>query len=147
MPHQPLLPVDYLGPAAGSLLFIALMSLVREPDRRLLNAIVLAGAGGVYLSGGFGLWELLYPVVAIPIAYRGLGSYRLIAIGWLMHSGWDIVHYIWGNPIWPFMPTSSFGCMVFDAVLAVWFAAGAPSIAAASRTATAKSATAAVIKG
>jgi len=45
-----------------------------------------------------------------------------------MHSAWDLVHHLYGNPIWPFMPTSSFGCLVFDALIALWFLAGAPSI-------------------
>ena len=36
-----------------------------------------------------------------------------------MHSCWDIVHRLWGHPIWPFMPTSSFGCMICDAVIAL----------------------------
>jgi hypothetical protein len=45
-----------------------------------------------------------------------------------MHAGWDVVHHLWGNPIWPFMPTSSFGCMVFDTLIAIWFLAGAPTI-------------------
>jgi hypothetical protein len=39
----------------------------------------------------------------------------------------DIAHHLWGNPIWPFMPSSAFGCMVFDSVIALWFLAGAPS--------------------
>ena len=26
------------------------------------------------------------------------------------------------------MPTSSFGCLIFDALIAVWFLAGAPSL-------------------
>jgi len=30
-----------------------------------------------------------------------------------------------GNPIWPFMPTSSWGCMIFDSLIALWFLAGA----------------------
>ena len=63
----------------------------------------------------------------MPIAYRGLSSYTAIAVVWLMHSGWDFLHHRYGNPIWPFMPTSSFGCMIFDAIIAVWFLAGAPS--------------------
>ena len=29
-----------------------------------------------------------------------------------------------------FMPTSSFGCIIFDALIAVWFFAGAPSLIA-----------------
>ena len=33
-----------------------------------------------------------------------------------------------GNPILAFMPTSSFGCLIFDALIAVWFLAGVPSL-------------------
>ena len=120
--------MDYVGPALGALIFVVVMSLVREPARRTFNAILVAGAGGVYLSGGFGLWELIYPVIVTPVAYLGLRSYKFIGIAWLLHSAWDIAHHFWGNPIWPFMPTSSFGCMIFDALIAVWFLAGAPSL-------------------
>src|SRR5579862_9502163 len=63
MHPAPLTVMEYIGPALGALLFVAVMSLVAEPTRRTLNAIILAGASGVYLSGGFGLWELTYPVV------------------------------------------------------------------------------------
>jgi hypothetical protein len=45
-----------------------------------------------------------------------------------MHAGWDLVHHLFGNAIWPFMPTSSFGCMLFDSAIAVWFLAGAPGV-------------------
>jgi hypothetical protein len=112
------------------------MKVVREPARRNFNALFVAGAGGAYLSGGLGAWELVYPALATPIAYFGLRSHRFIGIAWLMHSGWDIVHHLYGNPIWPFTPTSSFGCVVFDALIAIWFLIGAPSIWAAFRTAT-----------
>src|SRR5215510_5935285 len=134
----PLLVIDYVGPLVSAAIFVVAMSQVKEPCRRTLNAIFAAGAIGVYLNGGFGPWELLYPVIAIPIVYLGLRSYRLIGVAWLMHACWDIVHHLWGNPIWPFMATSSFGCMTFDAVLALWFVAGAPSIIA-SGTADARS--------
>ena len=120
--------IDALGPAFGAAAFVLLMSLVREPSRKTFNAIFVAGASGVYLSGGFGVWELLYPAIATPVAFMGLRSHLFIGIAWLMHSCWDIAHHLWGNPIWPFMPTSSFGCMIFDAVLAIWFIAGAPAI-------------------
>ena len=128
MHPAPLTIVDYAGPAFGALMFVALMSRVAEPTRRTLNAIILAGASGVYLSGGFGLWELVYPVIGAAVAFRGLRSYRVIAVGWLVHAAWDIAHHLWGNPIWPFMPTSAFGCMIFDSVIALWFLAGAPSV-------------------
>ena len=127
--------MDVVGPVVGAALFVAAMSLVKEPTRRQFNAILVAGAGGVYLSGGLGPWELLYPAIATPIAYLGLRSHRYIGIAWLMHSAWDVVHHLWGNPIWPFMPTSSFGCMLFDALIATWFLAGAPTMLPAARRA------------
>ena len=129
MHPPPLHIMDMFGPIIGAVVFIALMSLVREPTRRTLNAVNVAGAGGAYLSGGgFGPWEIIYPVVATPVAFLGLNSYPFIGVAWLMHSGWDIVHHLYGNPIWPFMPTSSFGCMIFDAVIAIWFIGGAPAV-------------------
>lgn len=129
MHPPPLLIMDFVGPALGAFVFVVIMSLVSEPARRTINAMIVAGASGAYLSGGgFGIWEVVFPVVAMPIAYRGLRSYSFIGLAWLMHSCWDIVHHLWGNPIWPFMPTSSFGCMIFDALIAVWFLAGAPSL-------------------
>jgi len=131
MHNPPLLHVmDYLGPALAAVVFVLVMSLVREPARLKVNAIIVAGAGGVYLSGGLGPWELLYPAITAPVVYLSLRSHRFIGLGWLMHSGWDVVHHFHGNPIWPFMPTSSFGCMVFDAGIAIWFLAGAPSVLA-----------------
>ena len=127
METAPLVVMDYLGPAAGALVFVVAMSLVAEPTRRTLNAIILAGVSGAYLSGGFGPWELIYPVITTPVAFLGLRSYRLIGVGWLVHASWDIAHHLWGNPIWPFMPSSAFGCMIFDSMIALWFLAGAPS--------------------
>ena len=124
----PLLLMDWVGPAVGAVVFVLAMSLVREPARRRFNAVFVAGASGVYLSGGFGPWELLYPALTAPIVYLALESYRLIGIAWLMHSVWDLAHHLWGNPIWPWMATSSFGCLIFDALIAMWFLAGAPTI-------------------
>jgi hypothetical protein len=80
------------------------------------------------VGGAFGEWELVFPVLAVPIVYLGLSSYRAIGVAWLMHAAWDLPHHLVGQPIWPFMRTSSLGCMIFDSVIAVWFLAGAPSI-------------------
>ena len=70
----PLLVMDYVGPALGAVVFVLVMSLVKEPTRRTFNAIFVAGASGVYLSGGFGPWELLYPAIVTPVVYLGLRS-------------------------------------------------------------------------
>jgi hypothetical protein len=121
--------MDVLGPAMAACVFVLIMSLVREPARRTLNAVIVAGASGVYLSGGgFGIWELVYPVVVTPVVFRSLQSCRYIGIAWLMHAAWDLPHHLWGNPIWPFMRTSSFGCFVFDSLIALWFLADAPAV-------------------
>jgi uncharacterized protein DUF6010 len=129
MHPPPLLIMDFVGPVIGALVFVVIMSLVSEPARRTINAMIVAGASGAYLSGGgFGIWEVVFPVLAMPLAYRGLRSYSFIGLAWLLHSCWDVVHHLWGSPIWPFMPTSSFGCMIFDALVALWFLVGAPSL-------------------
>jgi hypothetical protein len=124
---------DYFGPAIGAIAFVLLMSLLKEPARRNFNAIFVGGAMGAYISGGLGLWELAFGAVGIFVAYQGLRSHRFIGVAWLMHSAWDLVHHFYGNPIWPFMETSSFGCFVLDALIAVWFLAGAPSVIAVIR--------------
>src|ERR1700680_3848719 len=102
-----LLAMDYFGPAIGAVIFVLVMSFIPERAGRKFNAIFVAGASGVYLNGGFGVWELLYPVLAIPIAYRGLQSHKYIGLDWLMPAAWDLPHHLWGHAIWPFMPTSS----------------------------------------
>jgi hypothetical protein len=119
---------DWLGPLGGALVFVALLSLVREPARLKLNALGIAGAAATYVGGALGAWELAYAAVGLAVAYRALGSYRWIAVGWWMHAGWDLVHHLLGSPIWPWMPLSSFGCMLFDSAIAIWFVVGAPSI-------------------
>lgn len=124
---------DYIGPVIGALVFILLMSLVREPARRNYNAIFVAGAMGAYIGGGLGLWELPFAVVGSIVAYQGLRSHLIIGVAWLMHSAWDLVHHFFGNAIWPFAEMSSFGCCIFDAVIAVWFFVGAPSVVKAFR--------------
>lgn len=107
---------------------IILSSLIKEPYRRTVMAFVLAGAGAAYLSGGgLGKWE--FAGLAITYcSYKGLHSYRFIGLGWILHAVWDLVHHYYGNPLLPFMPTSSAGCAITDAILAVWFFANAPSV-------------------
>jgi hypothetical protein len=77
---RPLAVMDSVGPALGGVIFVLVMSLVKEPTRRTFNAIFVAGASGVYLSGGFGPWELLYPAIVTPVVYFGLRSYRFIGL-------------------------------------------------------------------
>ena len=116
------------APIAVAIVFIALVSLIAEPARRNFMAIMIAGAGSAYLSGGFGGWEFAFCTLVTFCAYKGLSSYRFIGIGWLLHTGWDILHHLYGNPIIPFSATSSLGCAICDPVIAMWCFAGAPSL-------------------
>jgi hypothetical protein len=121
--------IQWFLPVIIALAFIVLSSLVAEPNRRNLMAIMVAGAGSAYLSGGgLGKWELAFTAVMAALAYKGLRSYRFIGIAWLLHTAWDLLHHFYGNPILPFDPTSSLGCAICDPVLAAWLFAGAPSV-------------------
>ena len=120
--------VEVFAPIVIALIFIALTSLIPEPQRRDFNAIMVAGAGAAYLGAGLGVWEFLYTSVATYLAYRGLRSYSFIGIAWLLHSGWDVIHHFYGNPIVPFVAKSSLGCAICDPVVALWCFVGAPSM-------------------
>jgi hypothetical protein len=131
MPTATPTPVTVAGlisPVLVALAFIALCSLLREPARKKFSAVFVAGAGAAYFGGGFGPWELAFCAVITALAYRGLADYRAIGVAWLLHSGWDLAHDLYGNPIIPFAPASSFGCFVCDPVIAVWYLLGAPDV-------------------
>jgi hypothetical protein len=82
--------------------------------RAAVKAFWLAGIDDIFIDGSFCTALLL--------------SYRFIGLAWIMHAAWDLAHHLWGNPIWPFMPASSWSCMIFDSLIALWFFAGAPSL-------------------
>jgi hypothetical protein len=121
--------IDVVAPVLVALVSIVLMSLVPEPARQKLNAVVLAGAGAAYISGGsLGLWELAFTAAVTFCAFRGLADFRGLGVGWLLHTAWDVVHHLRGDPIIPELAHSSFGCAVCDPVIAVWLLRGAPTV-------------------
>lgn len=126
--------MTYIAPIFVGILYAFLMSLIREPHRRRFNAVMVAGAGAAYLSGGgFGGWELVYTAAATYVAYRGLDSWAYIGLGWLMHTAWDVLHCIKGHPILPFAHNSSLGCAICDPVIAMWCLRGGPPLTRADR--------------
>jgi hypothetical protein len=121
--------MNVIGPILVGIIYVSLCSFLQEPGRRNFNAIMVGGAGAAYLSGGgFGLWEFAFTAIVTFCAYQGLRSYRFIGVAWLLHTGWDVLHHLYGNPIIPFVPTSSFGCAICDPVIAIWCFAGGPSV-------------------
>ncbi|OIK04627.1 DUF6010 family protein [Streptomyces monashensis] len=118
----------YVAPILIGLLYVLLMSLVPDAHRRRLNAVIVAGAGAAYLSGGgLGGWEFAFTAVSSFVAYKGLDSWAWTGVGWLLHTAWDVVHHLKGHPIIPFAHDSSFGCALCDPVIAVWCLGGGRS--------------------
>jgi Family of unknown function (DUF6010) len=117
--------VSALGVA---IVWIAAFSLLREPVRHKLSAIMIAGAGAAYLSGGLGAWEFVACAAFTAVAYKGLDDYRFIGLGWVMHTCWDLVHHFHGHLIVPIAPDSSAGCAICDLLLGAWYFLGARSI-------------------
>lgn len=72
IPRPPVTPVNILAPVVVAGLFIAAMSLLREPARRRLSALLIAGAGATYFGGGFGWWEVGFCAALTWLAYLAL---------------------------------------------------------------------------
>ncbi|WP_285633843.1 DUF6010 family protein [Actinoallomurus iriomotensis] len=123
--------LDYLrfiAPVGIGVAYALLMSLIREPHRLRVNALMIAGAGATYFSGGgLGAWELAFGALLVYVAYRGLESWTFVGIGWLLHTAWDVVHHLNGHPILPFAHDSSLGCAICDPVIALWCFGGGRS--------------------
>ena len=127
--------MGWISPALIALAYMGLNSLIDQPNRRHFNALMVAGLGAAYISGGgFGLWELAFCSVMTLCAFFGMGSFRLIGAGWLLHAGWDMLHHLYGHPLLPFAPTSSLGCAICDSIVGLWFLAGAPAGFVATRS-------------
>ncbi|MGW2635765.1 DUF6010 family protein [Streptomyces sp. NPDC001348] len=129
--------MSYVSPILIGIGYVLLMSLVRDDDRRRrLNALMVGGASAAYLSGGgLGAWEFAFTTVATYVAYRGLESWTFIGIAWLLHTAWDLVHHLRGNPIVPFEHGSSMGCAICDPVIALWCLRSGPRVTLPWRTA------------
>lgn len=121
-------PINILAAVGIALIYIVIFSVVKEPHRQKINAVIIAGAGAVYWNGGLGIIEYVFGTLMIALACGGLSSYVYIGTGWLLHTSWDLLHHYYAQPIVPFSPSSSLGCAVCDAVLALWFFMKAPSV-------------------
>lgn len=109
-------------------IFITVMSLVREPIRQNLYAVIIAAAGSVYSNHCLGVWEQVFSAVMIFMAYKGLANYRYIAVAWIFHALFDIPHHFFAVPLDPAAPFSSAVCFIFDPLIAIWFFFGAPTV-------------------
>jgi hypothetical protein len=121
--------MDYVIPVLVGIAYVCLNSFIPEPHRLRFNAIMVGGAGAAYLSsGGVGMWEIPFTALTTFVAYRALTSYAFVGIGWLLHTGWDVVHHLKGAPILPELAHSSLGCAICDPVIALWAFGGGRSV-------------------
>ena len=128
LPMPPICPLDIVLPIVVAGVFIGLTSLFKEPTRQKFSALFIAGAGFVYFGSSFRGWEVAYGALFLWLAYRSLTDYKFVGIGWMVHVAWDIVHHLYGKPILPYVPLSSFGCAICDTGIAIWYFLGAPSM-------------------
>jgi Family of unknown function (DUF6010) len=119
---------NFLLASILSPIFMIIMSLIKEPFRQKINAGLIAVAGGAYINAGLMPFDQLFNVLLVFIAYKGLQDYKFIALGWILHTCWDIVHHFYGNPIDATIPDSTNVCAFFDPMIAAWFYIGAPSV-------------------
>ncbi len=126
VPRPAIGAIQVISPIIVSAAYIGIMSVLSERARHRLSALIIAGAGGVYFGAGFGIWEALFCIPMFWLAYRGLDNYRYVGGGWILHMVWDILHHLYGAPILPFVPLSSFGCAICDSGLAAWYLLRAP---------------------
>jgi hypothetical protein len=120
---------DVVAPVLVGLAYVAVCSLAPEPARQKINAVMVAGAGAAYLSSGaMGMAEVAFTAAVTVCAYLGLSRYAWLGVGWLLHTGWDVVHHLKSAPIIPELAHSSFGCAICDPVIALWLFLGAPSV-------------------
>jgi hypothetical protein len=79
--HNHIVPDFTINVALAAILiafvFITLMSFVKEPYRQKINALLIAGAGAVYWSGGLGVWEFVFGSLMLFVAYKGLKTLLL----------------------------------------------------------------------
>jgi hypothetical protein len=135
IPRPHLTSANVIAPIAVSGAFIAIMSMLREPDRQKVSALLIAGAGAVYFGAGFGWSEVAFCALLTWLAFRGLQDYRFVGTAWVLHIIWDVLHHLYGRSILPFLPLSSAGCAICDTGIAIWYFLGArpPWRLAASR--------------
>ena len=116
---------ELLSPLLPALVFVLVMSGLPEPMRRELNAVIAGGlreplrkrglrALGVRLHGDRHRPRLPGPAL-LPLDRRSPGSCTPAGTS---------PHHLYGNPLWHFSPSSSYGCAVMDAAVAVWFFPG-----------------------
>ena len=69
-------PINVVAPIVVAGLFIALVSLFKEPTRQKFSALMIAGAGFVYFGGSFRIWEIAYGALFLLSFAFGLSLCR-----------------------------------------------------------------------
>ncbi|MEA5449069.1 DUF6010 family protein [Leptolyngbya sp. CCNP1308] len=121
-------PLTLVFNIVSGLIWIGLAGLLPEPMRQKTQVVIVAMAGGVYLIGSLGVWEVPLSLALLGFAYLGLTHYWGIGAAWLTHAGIDLLHHLNASPLVPTLPLSSVGCATLDMVLAIWFFCNAPAL-------------------
>jgi Family of unknown function (DUF6010) len=120
----PLAVVTVLGACA----YVALFSLVREPSRRFISVALLASSASLYYDGKLGIWDKLFWLGIVGCAFVACRWYPGLAIGWLLHTTWDLLSFHAGQALSDNTLRINLHCAIFDPIIATWFVFGAPSV-------------------
>lgn len=121
--------ISTFGNAFGALLTVALVGLIPEPWRQRSMAAMVGLASIAYLGNSAFLWPVEFGLAALMLSLAGWGAfwYPVIGVARVVHGIIDLVHHEAGSPMFATVPLSSYGCAVYDPLMAMWFFAGAPS--------------------
>jgi len=125
--------IDLLVGLAAAFLFIRLVRRHAPGEELRAYGAGLLIAAGVYVAFGLVLggkplaYELVQLAAVTMIVLAGIRySPMIIAGGWLLHSGWDVLHVLPDlsrhAPDW-----YVFACLSFDVVVAAYIVAGRPA--------------------
>jgi Family of unknown function (DUF6010) len=112
----------------GALIYIGVFSLIPEPSRRYLSIVALASGSSLYYDGGLGAWDKLFWLGVMGLAFAGFRWYPAIGVGWIVHTIWDVLNFRVGHGLETNVLRINLHCAIFDPIIALWFAFGAPSV-------------------
>jgi Family of unknown function (DUF6010) len=112
----------------GALVYIGVFSRIPEPSRRRASIVLLASGASLYYDGALGGWDKLFWLVIMGFAFGAFRWYPSLAIGWLVHTTWDLLSFHAGQALEGNTLRINLHCAIFDPTIALWFAFGAPSI-------------------
>lgn len=108
----------------GGLVTIFVLSLLKKIDKPAIYALVLSGIGFLYVGYTWSdpvslVSTSLQAILFVFIAYYGIKNTRLLALGYFLHGGWDLLYSVIPLPnLLP--PHYDLFCLTIDFVMGAY---------------------------